>query len=219
MAGFSKKEFGRRLRKRRVAAGFTRQQDLAEAIGATIASISYYESGDRIPDAESLAKIAQVLHCSTDYLTQKEDAPTHEAADIVEATGLSHEAVAKLLSAEISPHFSVYSQDNYMGFFLSELICSEEILEIISLCMGGSTIKGMLESGKVIENIMPEYANKASHDEEHMLKLFKPDDKDSFDTFKKELLLAAAKHKVMDAFGKFFDILVASSGLADDIEF
>ena len=215
MTTFSKREFGDRLRNRRVAAGFPRQQDLADAIGVTIASISYYESGARMPDAESLAKITQALDCTADYLTQREDAPSHALADIVEATGLSHEAIAKLVSAEKEPPISISSDDNFTAHFLSELICSEEFNDILPMFLVGNNLYHEIWDIKFIDA-----QRSISKDDQMLLDVFQKDDKKSLVVFKDELLQIAAKHKAMEALGKFFDRFVKAHPLAEDgIEF
>lgn len=45
-----------------------KQKDLAEAIGVTKATMSKYENNINIPNAYILAKIADALNTSTDYL-------------------------------------------------------------------------------------------------------------------------------------------------------
>lgn len=215
MATFSKSEFGNRLRKRRIAAGFLRQQDLADAVGVTTASISYYESGTRMPDAESLAKITQSLDCTADYLTQREDAPTHALADIVEATGLTHEAIAKLVSAEKDPPISLLGNDNFMAHFLSELICSQEFHEILPLFLVGNRLYHKIWEIQLIDS-----QRSISNDDQILLDAFQLDDNKSPAVFKDELLQLAAKHKAMDALGKFFDYFVEACPIAEDgVEF
>ncbi|TCL75301.1 helix-turn-helix protein [Hydrogenispora ethanolica] len=49
--------FGRRLQSERVLAGKSRK-DIAEYLGVSLASISYYETGVNYPTVESLLKLA-----------------------------------------------------------------------------------------------------------------------------------------------------------------
>ena len=44
------------------------QQQLADELGISRASVNYYENGTRTPDVEILAKIAEKFKVSTDYL-------------------------------------------------------------------------------------------------------------------------------------------------------
>ena len=44
------------------------QQELAQKAGVTEAAVSHYIKGDRIPRASVLARIAEALETSTDYL-------------------------------------------------------------------------------------------------------------------------------------------------------
>lgn len=62
---------GKRVRELRVKMGLS-QQELGNAIGVTKVSVCGYESGTRIPNLEKLAKLADALHTSTDYLLGRE---------------------------------------------------------------------------------------------------------------------------------------------------
>lgn len=62
---------GNRVRELRVKKGLS-QQELGAAIGVTKVSICGYESGARIPNLEKLAKLADTLGTSTDYLLGRE---------------------------------------------------------------------------------------------------------------------------------------------------
>jgi len=60
-------EFHVILKARRVMAGLTQSQ-LAKMAGVTESSISYYESGDRIPVVKTADKLAQALGCTLNDL-------------------------------------------------------------------------------------------------------------------------------------------------------
>lgn len=92
-----RKAFGERLRERRIIQGYEKQEDFGKAVGLSVQAISGYEKGDRIPNAEAIAKMADALGCTADYLTLKDNAPTHQAEDIAVALSLSPKAVAVLL--------------------------------------------------------------------------------------------------------------------------
>jgi transcriptional regulator with XRE-family HTH domain len=57
------KNIARKCKERKIS-----QKDLAEQSGLTEAGISRYISGQRLPRLDILLKIADVLHCSLDYL-------------------------------------------------------------------------------------------------------------------------------------------------------
>ena len=63
--------FSERLRELRKARGLTQKQ-LADEIGANERGIRFYESG-RIPDVESLIKLADYFAVSLDYLVGRSD--------------------------------------------------------------------------------------------------------------------------------------------------
>lgn len=66
--------FAERLRKLREERGLSQQQ-LAERVNMARVTITMYEAGEREPDFETLAKLAQVLGASTDYLLGRTDNP------------------------------------------------------------------------------------------------------------------------------------------------
>ncbi|WP_277631362.1 helix-turn-helix domain-containing protein [Atopococcus tabaci] len=59
--------FGARLQELRKQKKWT-QKELGAMLGVTHVSVSGYESGNRFPDTETLAKIADIFGVSTDYL-------------------------------------------------------------------------------------------------------------------------------------------------------
>lgn len=63
-----RKEFKRRLRKKIL---FSRksQKDIAEAIGISTNTMSNYVNGRRIPDARIIDRLARVLNCTANDLT------------------------------------------------------------------------------------------------------------------------------------------------------
>ena len=74
------------------------QKTLAEHIGVTDNTISYYLSGKRCPDIDKLIEIAKFLNISTDYLLglQKEPTLDEDIKKICDYTGLSGTAVSRI---------------------------------------------------------------------------------------------------------------------------
>ena len=62
---------GKRVKELRIKKGLS-QQELGNTIGVTKVSVCGYESGSRIPNLEKLAKLADALGISTDYLLGRE---------------------------------------------------------------------------------------------------------------------------------------------------
>lgn len=60
-------EFSQRFAMLRQGRGLT-QQRLAEKLGVTAQAVSKYETGQSLPDVQTLKSIAAVLGCTTDYL-------------------------------------------------------------------------------------------------------------------------------------------------------
>ncbi|MGI9861348.1 helix-turn-helix transcriptional regulator [Moorella naiadis] len=58
---------GNRIKQKRLELGLT-QEDVAKKIGVNRSTVSSWEIGRREPDGEILAKLANILQCSTDFL-------------------------------------------------------------------------------------------------------------------------------------------------------
>ena len=62
---------GERLQTLRISYKLS-QKEVAVAIGVSPSLISNYEKSERTPSAESLMALANLYHCSTDYLLGRE---------------------------------------------------------------------------------------------------------------------------------------------------
>jgi transcriptional regulator with XRE-family HTH domain len=51
------------------------QKDIATAAGISLRTYQRYESGERVPDTETLMKIADYFNVSTDYILGRSDDP------------------------------------------------------------------------------------------------------------------------------------------------
>jgi transcriptional regulator with XRE-family HTH domain len=94
--------FARRLKKAREHANMT-QAELAEEIGlADCRSYQNYESKSanniRVPNLETIVKIAKILDCDVTYLTGENEETVYrkDIAEVEDTTGLSEEAVKML---------------------------------------------------------------------------------------------------------------------------
>lgn len=75
-----------------------KQSELAEKLGVSRGSISFYENGDRVPDIVFLGKVSEFFNVSCDYLLGFNENPSKDIDDqsITEATGLSGLSVSIL---------------------------------------------------------------------------------------------------------------------------
>lgn len=96
-----KETFPKRLKILREKIGIS-QGDFAKALGVSRSTISYYETGERLPDIEMLDRICETTGCSANFLLGKSQGMVDEFADIGEVTGLSDKSIKILdrLSAE-----------------------------------------------------------------------------------------------------------------------
>ena len=64
--------FPKRLRELRREYGY-KMREVAEILGVSVPTVSAYELGTRAPLLPGLVRIAQLYHCSTDYLLGLDD--------------------------------------------------------------------------------------------------------------------------------------------------
>lgn len=103
------KDFRKKLSELRKETGMT-QIDFAKFVGVSSSSIGLYETGERIPDAEILCRIAQKCNVSADYLLglQKEPVLNEDVKAVCAYTGLSKDSVKVLREWNYhakNPHF------------------------------------------------------------------------------------------------------------------
>lgn len=86
-------DFGEQLRALRQAAGLTQQQ-LADKLGVTKSTVSYYELAVRFPSTDVIVSLAEVFHVTTDHLLGLES-----KAQTIDVTDLSEEDIEFLQNA------------------------------------------------------------------------------------------------------------------------
>lgn len=91
----TKEIFAKRIIELRKEKGLTQAQ-LAEAVGVSKTSANFYESAGRAPDIQVLARYAEVLGVTSDYLIGLSDNRTTENAATGAELGLADETIAKL---------------------------------------------------------------------------------------------------------------------------
>src|SRR4029077_13744144 len=69
MTGQPHKKMGKRIREARVASGFS-QEDLGDALSVTRSSVSLWEKGRSVPEADNLKNLAELLKVSPEYLLE-----------------------------------------------------------------------------------------------------------------------------------------------------
>lgn len=72
---------GERIKSCRLAKGFT-QKNVADVVGVTSKTISFYEHDDRMPPLDIIAKLTKLFDVSADYLMGLTDSQTHAPSDI-----------------------------------------------------------------------------------------------------------------------------------------
>ena len=72
---------GQRLRETRLQRGLS-QQEAASRAGISMNSLYHYEKGNKVPSAVVLARLAEVLNVSTDYLLGLTDDPSPKSGEL-----------------------------------------------------------------------------------------------------------------------------------------
>ena len=97
MINTNKVETGKRIKNLREEAGYNSQESLAEKLGYSRQTVAKWENGKTMPTLNTLYDIVSVLDCDMGYLLCLYDTRYFEHAEICEETGLSAEAVEKLM--------------------------------------------------------------------------------------------------------------------------
>ncbi len=113
--------FLNRLAEEREKKGW-RQEELAWKLQARSQTISNWENGRATPSFETMMKLADLYGTDLDYLTGRLNEPTHDIHFICEQTGLSPEAVQKLM----------YLKGSVMDEILSDILTHPEIDDLLS---------------------------------------------------------------------------------------
>lgn len=108
---YVKSIFPERFKELRNAIGIS-QEDFAKALGVSRASIGYYESGSRLPDAAFLAILSDLTGCDVGFLLGSNPNMVRNAPSFVAEYDLSdaqYEILDKLLSISTFREFLCYS--------------------------------------------------------------------------------------------------------------
>ncbi len=88
-------EFGERLKKARIQKGLNQQQ-LAEAMELTQASISQFEKGQRLPTTKNIEKFAKVLNVPREFLAGENKGAFEKEILMRNLKNLSPESLKKI---------------------------------------------------------------------------------------------------------------------------
>ena len=90
---FSFKDGFKRARKN---SGYT-QKSFSESFNISIETVKNWEQGRNIPEMETLERLCNFFQCDIDYLLGNIECETHDKQFIHDQTGLSENAINKLL--------------------------------------------------------------------------------------------------------------------------
>lgn len=85
------------------------QSDVAKLVNKSERMIGFYENGERDPNTETLAKLAEIFNCSIDYLLGRTDARNIEE----EFSFAYHKDTEGLSDEDIKEALRIYKQIKY----------------------------------------------------------------------------------------------------------
>jgi len=125
---YDKEAIGKRIRETRIAAGIKSQSEFAEKVGYTAESrqtVGKWETGQVFPSIYNFRDMSRVLKCDIGYLLCEYDCKTRETADISQATGLSENAVNKLMAINTGERREIINT-------LSRIIEQDDFISLLS---------------------------------------------------------------------------------------
>ena len=98
---------GKRIKKERERLGLSKKELLVQLYlsGASHKTLTVWEEGERIPDLDTLARMADLFECDMGYLLGDYDERRRVAADVCAETGLSEDAVYFLRELKENPTY------------------------------------------------------------------------------------------------------------------
>lgn len=119
--------FSQMLIKLRKDKGISRKQ-LAEDIGVSVASIGYYEKDDRVPDIETLVKIANYFDVSCDELLKGLKSPNK---NIYQDIWLSDKTINNLRNLKTVKPINQKTQCSYLFDFLDNILSDGRFVDFL----------------------------------------------------------------------------------------
>ncbi len=129
--------FSKRLKMIRTKSEMTQQQ-FANTFGISVAALSYYETGKRIPDIAFLAKLKEYFDVPLDYFLGFTNSTTKENINITNSTHLSEKALNKV-SHYISDSQCSFDPDYDCDDILNKILESEDFYKVLDILTYGST--------------------------------------------------------------------------------
>lgn len=123
--------FSERLKKTRISAKLT-QQEFADEMGISVAALSYYEKGKRIPDIVFLAKICNYFGISPEYFLGNTNSTIKENIDISNRLRLSDKAINNIQSYVDNTYEGTYEYYENSDI-LNKLLENEKFYSVLNL--------------------------------------------------------------------------------------
>ncbi len=125
-----RKTFSERLKKIRIKSKLSQAQ-FADMLGISVAALSYYERGERIPDIIFLYKVQECFSIPDGYLLGNTNSLKKEYTDISKELFLSDKAVDRI--KKYVDETDYFDFENYTNNILSRLLESDELYSVINL--------------------------------------------------------------------------------------
>lgn len=118
------------------------QSKLAKQLGISPATIGYYENGDRLPDIDIAARIANFFDVTADYLLGFSNSRTAEKSmkTACAVTGLSEEAIKNIQKTKRM----LDKKSNKVDISMKKCIDGVEAYEVLNLFLSSDTFREIL---------------------------------------------------------------------------
>lgn len=143
-----------RIRTIRIKHGYKTLQSFADALHVSIANVKTWEREKRpvLPRLDTLLDMCDLFNCDLDYLVGRIEEPTHDIKFIHEKTGLSVEAIQKLISLK----------DSGMEDLISDIVehkNADRLLRLLLLASDEDEI-AWLDLDSIPRELLSSYADK-----------------------------------------------------------
>ena len=153
--------FGERIREAREKLGLT-QEDFADQLGISRASLALYESGRREPKVDVLARLVEVTKVAPDFYLGRSDAMEHNSHEVLELLSLTDESLIAIADAnpyainQLLSHPAFHALLEYISVFVSPVISPERSPSVLE----SARVRAHIKLEEIINSTCPESGDK-----------------------------------------------------------
>lgn len=149
--------FGERVREAREKMGLT-QEEFADQLGISRASLALYESGKREPKVDVLARLVEVTKVAPDFYLGRSDAMAHNSHEVLELLSLTDESLIAIADAnpyainQLLSHPAFHALLEYISAFVSPVLSPERSPSVLE----SARVRAHIKLEEIINSTFPE---------------------------------------------------------------